>query len=595
MVIAVFGALYLSLAAAPQTSRLPDSSFIKKARSLDEKKTGVLARETRELLYSLHEPSHSMVCAVPDPCILETAIGMEPFIKEIFDGDVSFALSLTGEDGRDTLLFERHIALSDWNKRKAAWEEVKIDLSPYSGKEIKIVFAKSAGHGERLREVEDLLPIDFMYWAKPHIRPKRLEGKPNVILVSLDTVRADHLGLLGYHRETSLNLDKLARQGCFFTTAVSQAPWTCPSHFSIFTAVYPRVHEAIQPSHVFPRHWNPSLPTMASILREEGYLTGAFTGYGSISAQFGFLKGFDFYNESGPYRSDIENVFGKALPWLRRNADRTFFLFIHTYEPHHPYISDYFAKREGIQKSDETAWRTAHYDGDIRTADSYVGKLMAELDALGLTGNTLLIVTSDHGEDLEGTRNPPDAHLKTGHGYNLYDEMLLVPLILRGPGIAPREKGIEHQIRLIDILPTVLDYLEYPLVNGLQGRSFRPMIEGTDKRDKPALSEAVGFGFPRESIRHNGFKYVHRFSDEPVGPFWVGKPPVYELYDLAADPGERNNIATENEEAATQYQKLMGALFGQPPRTGAEPEDAARTWDEDPELIEALKNLGYLK
>jgi len=351
--------------------------------------------------------------------------------------------------------------------------------------------------------------------------------------------------------------------------------------------------------------WNDALPTWASILRKEGYVTGAFTGRGAISARYGFYKGFNFYNETssnkqakselGVPNSDLEQVFGKTIDWIKEHDDRTFFLFLHTYEPHFPYVDEYFVEKEGIPKSDKIAHRTALYDGDIRRADIFVGKLMDELEQLKLADNTLLVVTSDHGEDM-GERNAGRKGMEFGHGYSLYDELLLVPLIFWGPGIPSLDEGIPYQVGSIDILPTILDYLEYEQEDTFQGATLKSMIEGRDKRSRPAYSEATNEGAERESLRYRSYKYIHRLSygqlyhkNSAVCPL----TPLHEVYDLRSDPMERENIADSQKKKIPDFQKMITSLVGERPVLGKKGPSPAR--QQDKSFNDDLRALGYIR
>jgi len=411
-------------------------------------------------------------------------------------------------------------------------------------------------------------------------------------------LRIDHLHFVGYYRETSPNLDKLAQEGVYFTTVVSQAPWTTPAHFSIFTSKYPSVHLGNQPIQIPNRYWNDTLPTMASILRDNGHVTAAFTGRGSISAKFGLYKGFDFYNETKSNDSDIEKVFKKSMVWLDSNKDRNFFLFIHTYEPHAPYCDEFFVKAEKIDEAEIVKYRTAKYDGDIRHTDLFVGKLIKKIDKLGLLDDTIIVITSDHGEDLGG-RNPQEAKIQYGHGHNLYDELLLVPLIFYNPQIFPRGMGIQHQVRSIDILPTILEYLGYTEEFDFQGKSLKGMIAGYDQLGRPAYSEAPTYGTERESIRFNGYKYIHRITyGQLSSPCSWGMPitPLHELYDLNLDPNEKINLALKQEELVEKYQKLILSIF--PKKSFGQKEDITiKTLNisRDKALLNRLKSLGYIQ
>jgi len=581
-----------------------DQIILDKVIFLEDAKIAEISLETSEILNSIHQSGIPLAIKVPENGILDTAIGVEPLIKKLFTGNIYFELLISLNDEDSIILFKKNIELSTLSEKGFAWQKVSIDLSEHSGREITLYFNKGyeIDSQKKPKIVYDLRPIDFMYWRDPIIRPKKLKNKYNVILISLDAVRADHLHFMGYFRRTSPNLDKLAQNGVYFTTVVTQAPWTTPSHFSIFTSMYPSVHKGNQPVQILSRHWNDTLPTMASILRDRGYVTAAFTGRGSISAAFGLYRGFDFYNEtvvSTAHMSDAEPIFNKSMKWLNDVKDRTFFVFIHTYETHTPYCDEFFVREEEISESETIRYRTAKYDGDIRRVDFFVGKLIEKLNDLQLLDNTLIIITSDHGEDLGG-RNPPEATIQYGHGYNLYDELLLVPLIFYNPKIIPHGKQIDYQVRLIDILPTILEYLGYKEELGFQGDSLKGMIEGYDQISRPAYSEATTYGTERESIRADGYKYIYRISYGQLShPTSKGMllTPLHELYDLNKDPNEKINLAEKQTDKIKEFQNLIRSIF--PERSFKDYKGDHSTKgieiNKDKKLIEVLKSLGYIK
>ncbi|GAF85529.1 unnamed protein product, partial [marine sediment metagenome] len=239
-------------------------------------------------------------------------------------------------------------------------------------------------------------------------------------------------------------------------------------------------------------------------------------------------------------------------------------------------------------------YRTAKYDGDIKRTDFFVGKFVEKLEELGLTDNTIVVITSDHGEDLGG-RNPPEAKIQYGHAYSLYDELLLVPLIFYNPKIFPGGKRIDYQVRLIDILPTVLDYLGYTEEPTFQGKSLRGIIEGNEQTSRPAYSEATTYGTERESIRADGYKYIWRISyGQLSSPDSQGLHlyPLYELYDLNKDPDEKTNVAGKQKSTLEKYQRLVRSLFSEKILKDYERDsDIGR----DKELMESLKSLGYIQ
>jgi arylsulfatase A-like enzyme len=577
------------------------ATLLNRMLTRESTKISELQFETREILYSMQDPSSSLTVTIPLKGVLDGAFGIDPMIKKIYSGNISFEIRLkkAGVDEKFKQIYQHTVDLSLMSENKSGWENISIDLSEYEGEEIVLEFNKycEAFSFEDSGMIYDLKPTALMYWQIPQIRSNKNNQEKNVILISLDTLRADHLHYSGYSRETSPNIDKLAEQGINFTTTVSQAPWTTPSHFSIFTSKYPSEHMGNQPIQNSARHWDDSLPTLAGILRDHGYVTGAFVGRGPISAKFGFYRGFDFYNETNK-ASDVEIIFKKSMQWLENNQDRDFFLFIHTYEPHAPYIDDYFVKKERIDKSNSIQHRTALYDGDIRRTDKFVGKLIDKMEALGLLEDTILIITSDHGEDLGG-RNPKDATMEFGHGHNLYDESLLVPLIFYNTNVFLQGKKIPHQVRLLDITPTILDYVNIKEKFEFQGASLKEMIEGKDNKSRPAYSEATTYGTERESIRFNDFKYVHRISfGQITQPESYGLPitPLHELFNLKEDPFERNNIAHTQEEMVHNSQELISFIFPEKEFDKNEaPETKTLDLSKDESLLNSLRGLGYIE
>jgi arylsulfatase A-like enzyme len=574
-------------------SKKKKCDLLKRAIFLQNNEIAKLSHEYRELLFELHQNSHSITMEIPTTqTMLDTAFGIDPLIRDMFSGNVNFTISIFLAGEKHKAIFQKTLRLSKLSDEDFLWYDVNIDLSEYKGEKVTLVFSKDYKKNwiRKPKKIFDLEPIDYLLWAQPKLRPISPEGKYNVILISIDALRADHLRYMGYKRHTSPHIDDFATKGAIFTNTISQAPWTTPSHISMFTSTYPRIHKGNQPITVKNRKWNRKLPTLASILRNNGYLTAAFTGSGSISASYGLSKGFDFYNESGEER--VELVYMKAIDWIKKNRGKRFFLFFHTYEVHSPYTYDYFLKRENITEKDPIKYRTALYDGDIFHTDQYMGKFFKDLATLDLLNKTLIILTSDHGDDLGG-REPPESSVPFGHGHNLYHELLHVPLIFVGPRIIPQT--INYQVRSIDIAPTVLEYLMIESPQSFQGSSLISMINGKDHKSRIAFSEATTYGTERESISFEGYKYIRRLSYGTLADCpGMELTPLDELYDLTKDPGELNNIANENEGIVGKYRSLINNLFENIPDSSSEfaPEIDIST---DPDLMKSLRSLGYIQ
>lgn len=597
-------------------------TILARAVALDRDPIVMFGTESSAILPGLHDATQTLRVKVPSNGVLDTAVAIDPLVRLFFRGMMTFEISARTQDPGDTKLFSSSWSLTTPREPSPfQWVPIHVDLSRWAGQTIDLTFRRtySGDDAWRGRHIYDLEPSDLAVWRKPVVRPRHIQGKKNVVLISIDTLRADHLHFMGYRRDTSPNLDKLAADSVVFDECFSQAPWTTPSHFSILTGTYPATNGTDHPLNLYdpqnplmlersPRHWNPKIPMLAMILRNQGYETAAFTGMGPISASFGFYRGFDSYNETAGSgmkdggrvtefgMSDARRIATKAEEWVRANRDRTFFLFVHTFEAHWPYTHDYFVNKEHIAAGDEMATTVARYDGDIRFADQQFGALLEFLRKQGLMKNTLIVFVSDHGEELtEGAAHGYGLHV--GHGHNLFDELLHIPLVFHGLSSATKPVHIKSQVRSIDILPTILADLGVPKPDTIEGASLLPMIHGDEAADRPAYSEATTYGPERESLRANGFKYVHRIGYGTLAaPCCVNFPltPLNELYDLRKDPGELHDIAGSRPDVLARMEALMNAIRPRPRPTTGQGESSSPSVPVSHEVIQSLRSLGYI-
>ncbi len=403
-------------------------------------------------------------------------------------------------------------------------------------------------------------------------RPK---GPPNVILISVDTLRADHLRCYGYDRETSPALDRLAREGALFENVFARSSWTLPTHASLLTGLTANVHRVqFDASRIHPEH-----PFLPDLFRAAGYRTRGVISGPYLDPIFGFGRGYapgdyervvftgyegaaDFHDprlgrtvplaDQQSHRSVTSpTVADRAIDFLRKSRGERFFLFLHFFDAHSDYIPpeaiwrkfdpDYDGRMTGDGFWFNTAFRpgmaradfdhiVALYDGEIFFTDSHVGRVLDALDRLDLTADTIVVVTSDHGEEfLE--------HGGKTHRATLYDEVLHVPLIIRQPGRIVRGLRIAAQTRHIDVLPTVLELAGLPVPPTAMGRrDLAPVLLGERSQDTLASLPAVARLFWPErsrqwvSVRTPELKYILRGGRSE------------ELYDLRADPGEQHPI-----------------------------------------------------
>ncbi len=468
-------------------------------------------------------------------------------------------------------------------------------------------------------------------FLKPNLLNKRKQGELNVILISFDTLRADHLGCYGYPRDTSPNIDDFARKSVMFSQAISPQPQTIPAHRSLFTGLYPMAHgyqEKVGGWDEFIGIFRPLYPhaTLASVLRDNGYYTAAFTGGGTISSEFGFARGFNVYEEFCSFEriddpklmgisrdNDTKKIFDNAIQWLKENSDLKFFMFVHTFECHSPYEGTYFLSDDSASSLIEQ--RKALYDGDIRIADSHFGRLMQAVDSLNLLSDTVILFVSDHGDDLydhyrESDWIPPipkDLIIpqvnRIDHGHSLYDELIHVPLIVYIPGIEPPKRIIGNQVQLTDVMPTILQLLGIEYEGPVNGTSILElMMTGRRNEDPPALGECGITGENRKSIRKDGYKYIWTKDPARVPPSGVTLRNLHEheLFNLKSDPKEKINIYDENKELGAEYDKILkeqleatAALKNRLQTMNKQTDEESTRLSED--VYDSVKALGYLQ
>jgi arylsulfatase A-like enzyme len=531
--------------------------------------------------------------AVPVDAIFRCAMGLPPGA----DPDIRVTINATESEGRLHRILE-------WTPLpgRTDWQEMTSDLDELAGRTVS--FSVTA-------EGESSLSLALC--GSPLITAQGEGPDLNVILVSLDTLRFDRLGCYGYEEDLSPNLDRLAREGVLFTNAYAHAAFTLPSHASLFTSLYPSLHGAEDMTGVQKLPENVEL--MARILARNGMNTASFNGGGLISHEFGFHRGFDLYCEKDPladrfFQGAGEGSFGQALQWIEEMRDEAFFLFLHTYMVHDylppPDVAKAFEEKlppsyEISRKTLETI-RQKHYHGDgmsgddlaylevmynatIVAADRMMGELLDHLESMGLEDRTLIIVTSDHGEEfLE--------HEGILHGFTLYEEMIHVPLIIKGPGMKQGVKAISA-VGQVDILPTILDLLGVEEDVFLAGRSLAPLLQGRDLEARPVYAEV---NIPNSSLRRcfieEGWKYIEGDTDPKLK---IPAPAREELFMLNRDPLEKSNLHTRDRERSDRLRsRLKGMRKGLDQLKERLKIEQGEVNTISPELKEQLHQQGYL-
>jgi len=391
----------------------------------------------------------------------------------------------------------------------------------------------------------------------------------NVVVITIDTLRPDHLRCYGYPRIETPVLDRIAQGGVLFENAVTQTPLTPPSHASIFTGLNPPTHK-VRDTGSFVL--SPSTPTLAGFLQKQGWDTGAFISSAVLKKRFGFDQGFAVYDDQMPrpgkgqeYLEDAERRAGatvdKALQWLESRSDKPFFLWVHLYDPHTPYNPPPpYAEQ----------YKDRPYDGEIAYADREIGRLLDSLKRKSPPERTLLVVLSDHGESL-------GQHGEYSHGVFLYDATLRIAFLMSGPGV-PAGLRVKAQARTIDFVPTLLELLGSPAAMTVEGTSLVPSFKGQDAGTEISYAETL---FPKitmgwaelRGIRTNQWKYI--------------RAPKPELYDLTQDPAETRNVLSEHADIVSKMDAKLAALIRS---SNAE---KVETTPMDEKTRAQLRSLGY--
>lgn len=512
---------------------------------------------------------------------------------------VTFLINLESK-GRRRNIFQKHLLYP--NKGEPfIFYLFSIDL-PDIREEVNLVF-ETEGDAQ-----------NFSFWVNPLFFRKQEESR-NVILISIDTLRADHLGCYGYERNTSPNVDALASNSVTFLNTYASSPWTLPSHISMLTSLHGVNHQVSYED----ESMDPSIITLADVLRVNQFYCAALTGGGFVHAKYGFSKGFNSYSdEGGILRQDsAEHLFHVASRWLEREKDKSFFLFLHTFQTHNPYACRYPYKTMFIEE--DAKWKHIDllsylggkpgifkeltekerknvkglYDGEIRyTDEEFIGPLIEKLKHMGLYDKTMIIFTSDHGEEFYD-------HQGWGHGYSLYDESLKVPLIIKFPGSRFKGRRISNFVSLIDIFPTILDELGVGVRDlDIDGKSLFPVIRGQEKGNRMFLadvaSNVLDSHIPQKISMNKGDEKLilnKKFKKEDL-EFFLAQPPVLipvEMYDLVRDPREKKNISDTKSELANQIIQNIRLIYKEAKKrkTGK--------MEMNEELKKQLEALGYIR
>jgi arylsulfatase A-like enzyme len=442
---------------------------------------------------------------------------------------------------------------------------------------------------------------------------------PNILLVSIDTLRPDHLGCYGYHRNTSPNIDKLALEGILFKNHISSTSWTLPAHAALFTSLSDSVHGCFETNKKLPN----SLKTIAEVFKEAGYCTAGFFSGPYLHPAFGLSQGFEHYENCTSYSKSIDKkpvedwaldtgimikshrditnpiVFTAFKGWLENNRDSKFFMFVHMWDPHFDFIPP--APYDGMFDKDYSGSLTGHnfffnpsineemldcdlqhlialYDGEIAWTDHHIGKIVGCLKEYGLLDKTVIVITSDHGTEFF-------EHGNKGHRKTLFDEVIRIPLVIRYPSRLPEGVRIDKQTRIIDVAPTLVELAGLPYWDSIMGNSLVTLsLQQTADFEDIAISELFSVGHRIRSIRTLEWKLIDQIDIKKR--YYI---------NLLTDSGEHHFYTDLTQEPG---RSLMGHYFSITKnlvlwRSRVDVEAERATIPDD--VFEQLKSLGYIK
>lgn len=561
--------------------------------------TWVLSGDSRALL-AQHPPSRMALGPIPagESCVLNFAMGIRKQAQRKSDG-VGYRVTVKRGDGTEKIFDEY---LNPRLEEHRGWVDRSVPIPGTESGEFSLIFEVSIGKTRY---------YDQSGWAAPHVVCNAMSSqpntskRPNVVLISIDTLRPDHLGFYGYDRPTSPNLDALAEESLVFDHAFAPAPHTLPSHASMFTGLYPHEHGA---GHRYPEAPLPEkIQTLAEALSDEGYQTIGFSAGGMMSQRYGLSQGFDEWTERQP--ANLKSVMPAVFDALGRAGSDPLFLFLHTYDVHGPFEQPeeyrYFKAAEGAPRIPSQDWvklltSKAHkyhklgrfqglpdvlasYDSGIRFVDIQLARLFEQLRSRGAFDNTLLIVTSDHGETIL------DHGRYIGHAYTLDEGVVRIPLLVKFPFSrkAGRHDGL---VQLVDIVPMVLDEVD-----------IEPEAELADS----PLERNKGREWVQGEASHTGARYLRterwKIISETTDA-WDKRKKIFgqeadrfetgwQIFDLEQDPEGSKNLFEENKSYPSDVRKLISTLGSfEVPGQKIGQEEAPQG-----EHADALRALGYIQ
>jgi arylsulfatase A-like enzyme len=543
-----------------------------------------LAPDTEVLLWSrlpfLEVYRTTPVKIVPGSS-LSVGVGLDPQTPPAGIDAVEFTLTADAGTGSHELL---HAVVRPGGPGTSGWEEHVVPLDAVAGEATVFQFRTWIKVAEGVdRNTAVAMPL----WGAPEVlTPEREDDHPNVILVSLDTLRRDYVGAFGSTLPLTPHIDALAAEGTVFENATTTFPSTTGAHLSMLTGLYPIRLGVDDPT----RRIQTSARLLAEAIGAAGWRTAAVTEDVMLAIPVGFARGFAHYQENleeeprAPPSYKVEHTMDAAVRWLEQNHDDRFFLFLHTYAVHWPYAAppqyqfttwkDPSGVERPVDEAPGDVQLRLRYAADVRQADMEIGRLVDTLRRLRLERRTILVVTADHGEAFF------EHYGRWGHGVMIYDEIMRVPVVMWGPGRIPAGRRIRTPVSLVDLPPTILDLAGAPPMNDIDGESQVARLRGG-----PEDLDRVVFA---ESPPIKDF-HEHQTVARALTTKWIltaSTPPELVAYDLVSDPGEQRPLADpavlERGRQILAGYTALGAKRSEPTRVPVSDETRQR-----------LKALGY--
>ncbi|HZR84698.1 MAG TPA: sulfatase [Candidatus Binatia bacterium] len=525
---------------------------------------------------------------VPRGAVLEVGVAVDPLARRVERAPCEMEI-VARRGSSERRLFRT--LLAPGGAGVGRWRDQRIDLAPVAGDRVHLVF-RSRVVAPPGGEID--VAYGFPIWGTANVLAPASRARPNVILVSLDTLRADHLGGYGSALETSPEIDRFAGEATLFELAYATWTSTLQSHMSLFTGRYVAGYGDIS----LTRALSPGIPTLPELLAGAGYATAAVTEDAILRRALGFGRGVDSYRENrstGPHAAPghAEQTFATGLRWLKRHRDERFFLFLHTYQVHSPYTPPPAFDRfrtwndRGVERPIDADTPPGVrderlYAGEVRYTDAEVGKLLAGIAALGVSESTIVVVAADHGEEF-------GEHGLSGHGKALFRESAHVPLIVRAPGIAPPGLRVPVQVSLVDVLPTLLELTGIEPPHRISGRSLVPLLADPSSpafADRPVFSEVQSVFGDLFAVRDRTHTWI----------FAGRQTPRIVAYDRRLDRDE--HVAVRDSGLLERGRRFRDAFDAEV--AAIRPVDAARDRalqvdSPDPATARKLRALGYVE